>query len=82
MLKTKDCPIDGCETRVYLDFLMCSVHWRRVPAETQVAVNTNWQNWRSTSDPHEKAAAAQAWLKASRAALAAVNKQVTHGTVG
>lgn len=35
MADGNECPIDGCDAGRGAKQLMCKVHWRRVPADTQ-----------------------------------------------
>ena len=48
----KDCPVDGCETRVDAAFLMCRTHWYSVPKDLRDRV---WKTFRNGAGIYDEA---------------------------
>lgn len=43
---TEPCPVPGCLIRKSRQYLMCRVHWARVPRDLQGAVYGAYRAWR------------------------------------
>jgi hypothetical protein len=39
------CPVEGCETNVKREYLMCTLHWWRVSTRTQREVFKTFRAW-------------------------------------
>ena len=45
---THTCRIDGCDTQIRAEFLMCHGHWRLVPFFLQDEVNKQYRRWQKS----------------------------------
>lgn len=66
---THECPINGCQVQVVAGKLMCVSHWYKVPQELRTLVWRTWNRGRGRGTPEHR--------DAMRAAIAAVNRQVS-----